>query len=155
MMYLMYIGKRSTILIALILFVVGSLSDSLDGITARTFGKVTRIGAVLDRICDKIFVTSTLLMLAILRYIKGIDLVPIFIILFRDLAVSGLRELSISTIPSNYFAKVKTVIQTLAVILIFLSALKFQLFYSDIFLLWISAILTIISFMNYLCHLEE
>lgn len=49
---------------ALVLFLAAGLSDGLDGALARRWGAVTRLGALLDPVTDKILLVATYLALA-------------------------------------------------------------------------------------------
>ena len=72
-------------------------TDYFDGYLARSSGAVSRLGAFLDPIADKILVASVILVLTaqgVLRgpYVGDLHVVAGLIILTREIAVSGLRE---------------------------------------------------------------
>jgi len=99
------------------LFVVGALSDGLDGWLARRHQMRTPTGAWLDPLSDKLFVTVPMVALAV------IQVFPFWaaaIIVGRELAVTALRwrldSRSVS-MPASASAKAKTVSQLLAVFL--------------------------------------
>jgi len=94
------------------------LTDYFDGRLARRQG-VTRLGALLDPIADKIMVAAVILVLAaqgVLNgpYVGDMHVVAGLIILMREIAVSGLREflgpLQVS-VPVSKLAKWKTTFQ--------------------------------------------
>jgi CDP-diacylglycerol--glycerol-3-phosphate 3-phosphatidyltransferase len=117
--------------VALILFMSASLTDYLDGLLARKWGQETRFGAMLDPIADKAMVVIAL---AVLLALYGVDfasgslalkpvfLIPILIILFREIFVSGLREFlgaDAKELKVTKLAKWKTTVQMFAIGLLF------------------------------------
>lgn len=102
--------------LALLIFILGALTDFLDGFLARRLHAETAWGAVLDPIADKILVTGTILGLASIGPRPEIA-VPGAIILFREFVVSALREASAlrgERLPVTWLAKWKTSLQLLA-----------------------------------------
>ena len=96
-----------------------ALTDYFDGYVARSYGAVSRLGAFLDPIADKIMVAAVILVLAaqgVLRgpYVGDMHVIAGLVILIREIAVSGLREflgpLQVS-IPVSKLAKWKTTFQ--------------------------------------------
>ena len=72
--------------LALLLFVLAGLSDGLDGYIAKRFGFVTRLGAILDPLADKMLIISTYIMLTVL------DDIPFWLMVtvgFRDVLIVG------------------------------------------------------------------
>ena len=76
---------------SLILFVLAALSDFFDGFLARKYDVCTKIGGVMDHIGDKLLVVNTLIMLTVMMPVWFI-VVPVIILIARELYVSGLRE---------------------------------------------------------------
>ena len=146
-LYLMYVSSSSYLYAAFVLTIIGCFSDSLDGAVARALKKETALGAMLDQMADKIFVTSILLMMVVVRWINGIDIIPVFVILFRDFAISGLRQCF--DIKSDPLGKFKTVLLTVTILLIFISVLIMPIYHLERVALWASGILTVCSFLNY------
>lgn len=103
--------------LALILFVAAGITDLLDGYLARRNGQVSMLGQFLDPIADKLLVAAVILFLVYNGEIAGLTLLPAVIILLREVAVSGLREL-LATIqvglPVSRLAKWKTLVQIVA-----------------------------------------
>jgi cardiolipin synthase len=54
---------------ALAVFVLAGLSDGLDGLIAKRFHYVSRLGAILDPIADKLLLVSTYVMLVLLDHL--------------------------------------------------------------------------------------
>ncbi len=85
------------------------LTDYLDGKLARRQG-VTRLGALLDPIADKIFVAVFYLFLAHLGYL------PLWLvggILLREFLITSLRQMVPGNLPVSWLAKLKTTVQML------------------------------------------
>lgn len=98
-------------------FVAGGLSDGLDGYLARRHRMVTRTGAWLDPLSDKLLVAAPVITLtAIGRF----PLWGAVVILAREVAVSVLRTVrgaQGSSMPASDLAKMKTVTQILSITL--------------------------------------
>lgn len=108
--------------LAFALYCLMGVTDYFDGYIARSSGAVSRLGAFLDPIADKIMVAAVILVLSaqgILRgpYVGDMHVIAGLIILVREIAVSGLREflggLQVS-VPVSKLAKWKTTCQLVA-----------------------------------------
>lgn len=97
-------------------FVLGALTDFFDGWAARALNAETAWGATLDPIADKILVCGTILGLFALGA-QPIIALPAALILFREFAVSALRESAASRgvkLKVTWLAKAKTTLQLIA-----------------------------------------
>ena len=77
---------------ALIVFVLASATDWLDGWMARKYKLITNFGKFIDPVADKLLVVSAMTALC------GRGLLPawaVVIVLFRELAVDGLRLVAV------------------------------------------------------------
>jgi CDP-diacylglycerol---glycerol-3-phosphate 3-phosphatidyltransferase len=107
-------------LVAPLLFVAASITDSLDGRIARRTGKVTTLGKFLDPLADK------MLILAVLALLVQDGLLPFWVlvlVLGRELLITLLRGVGASQgliIAATPFGKTKTISQMLAVGLLML-----------------------------------
>jgi CDP-diacylglycerol--glycerol-3-phosphate 3-phosphatidyltransferase len=111
--------------LAFVGFVVAAVTDFFDGWLARRWRAVSLIGAILDPIADKILVCGTILGLMAVQA-PGV-LIPGALILFREFAVSAMREVLAPRgikLPVSFLAKVKTTLQLVA-----LAALMFLWFW--------------------------
>lgn len=104
-----------------ILFVLGSASDWFDGFLARKYNCCTKIGGVLDHIGDKLLVCNTLVLLAIMMPVPYV-VIPVIIMIARELYISGLREFLGTQkiempVPKARFSmgKIKTTLQMIAI----------------------------------------
>ena len=146
---------------AFVLYCLMGITDYFDGYVARAQGAVSKLGAFLDPIADKIMVAAVILMLVGTRFedraiITGIHLIAALIILLREIAVSGLREflggIQVS-VPVSRLAKWKTTLQLVALgALILAGALPHLSFIKLVGLvtLWAAAGLTLVTGWDYL-----
>ena len=97
------------------IFVIAASTDWVDGYLARRWNATTRWGAILDPIADKVLVTGAILGVLASGSLPGIAL-PCGLILFREFAVSALRETMAGRInlPVTLAAKWKTTLQMVA-----------------------------------------
>ena len=79
-------------LTALILFIIASFTDFLDGMLARLLGEESKLGELLDPIADKIIVATALILLVMDGTIRDYEVIAAIIILTREILISGLRE---------------------------------------------------------------
>lgn len=105
--------------IAAALFVLASLTDTLDGNLARARHQVSEIGKFLDPLADKLFVLSVLIALV------QVQVVPAWVVVImfsRELLITVLRSLRANqgVVAATPFGKTKTVIQIVAVVLLIL-----------------------------------
>ncbi|HHX37644.1 MAG TPA: CDP-diacylglycerol--glycerol-3-phosphate 3-phosphatidyltransferase [Clostridiaceae bacterium] len=163
-----FVGRYG-MLIAVILFIVASITDFFDGQIARRQNLITTLGQFMDPIADKFLVTSVMIMLVHLQRMHGLVVV---VILARDLVVNGLRMLSASlgiVVPANAVGKWKTFMQMIGMILIMIQLSLMQLgltgfiviavgWVGDV-LIGISVLLCVISVIQYVkvnrSHLDE
>jgi len=96
-------------------FIVAAATDFFDGWLARRLGATTVLGAILDPIADKVLVAGLVVGLAALG--SWTTALAGGIILFREFAVSALRETLAPrglTLPVTLLAKWKTTLQLVA-----------------------------------------
>ena len=99
-------------------FVVAAVTDFLDGYLARRWGVVSTTGAILDPIADKVLVCGAILgllgLIGVLQFGLSGMLIASGAILFREFAVSALREVLAPKgikLPVTFLAKTKTALQ--------------------------------------------
>ena len=93
---------------AVIVFILASLSDLLDGYIARHYNQVSNFGKFMDPLADKMLVLSAMCFLVEKGQMPGW---AVAIILFREFAVSGLRLVAAErqhVIAAAWSGKVKT-----------------------------------------------
>jgi CDP-diacylglycerol--glycerol-3-phosphate 3-phosphatidyltransferase len=101
---------------AFVAFVVAAVTDFFDGWLARRCDAVSIAGAILDPIADKVLICAAILGLAAVSEAPAF-LIPAGLILFREFAVSALREVTAGRgvkLPVTRLAKWKTTFQLVA-----------------------------------------
>jgi CDP-diacylglycerol--glycerol-3-phosphate 3-phosphatidyltransferase len=101
---------------AFVAFVVAAVTDFFDGWLARRWGAVSVWGAILDPIADKVLICAAVLGLLALAASPALA-IPAALILFREFAVSALREVTAGkgvALPVTLLAKWKTTFQLVA-----------------------------------------
>lgn len=94
---------------ALIVIIISSASDFLDGIIARRFAQVTRLGQLLDPAADRLFIFAAVIALAVR------EVVPwwvVAVIVGRDLALAALgialAQHGYGPLPVHHLGKLAT-----------------------------------------------
>ncbi len=143
--------------IAFITFALASITDFFDGYLARATGSVSKIGVFLDPIADKLMVAAVIVMVVSAGWVSGLHVIAAVIIMCRELLVSGLREFLAGaqvSVPVTMLAKWKTTVQMLALgaLCWIKGAPEFGLpaYEIGIGLLWMAAILTLYTGIDYL-----
>jgi CDP-diacylglycerol--glycerol-3-phosphate 3-phosphatidyltransferase len=143
--------SRVNALMAALIFGAAALTDWLDGHLARSTRQVTTLGKLLDPIADKILLAAGLIPLV------GLGRVPAWmaaIMLIREFAVSGLREIAAAEqviIHASPMAKVKTALQIAAILFLILDYPLWPVtFYTlGMGLLALSLVLSLVSGVEY------
>ncbi|MGN1108438.1 MAG: CDP-diacylglycerol--glycerol-3-phosphate 3-phosphatidyltransferase [Oscillospiraceae bacterium] len=160
-------GIEHRYLYALILFIIASLTDMLDGKIARKYNMITSFGKFLDPLADKILVAAALVCFVELSWTSAW---VVCIILAREFVVSGVRLVAAGSdkkvvIPAGWLGKIKTAVTMVAIcVILFLHILEgfgvmdgqtfpIQLI-SDV-LMYVSAALTLASGVKYLYDYRE
>lgn len=147
-------------LIALIIFVVATITDKLDGTIAKRTGTVTNFGKFMDPMADKLLVCSALVCLCSLGIIPSW---AVLITIGREFTISGIRQIAADNgvaIAASNWGKAKTVAQMVMIILMLTQKAKealgigiitshsFSTFNSII--MYIAVALTVISLVDYI-----
>lgn len=142
--------------VAALLFGLASLTDWLDGYLARKLNQVSKLGAFLDPIADKLIVV-TVLVVIVDEYGQLLILVPALIIITREIVVSGLREWMSElgrrgSVAVSILGKLKTAAQMVALLLIlyYYPIFGVPVFEIGVWLLYVAAALTLWSMMIYI-----
>lgn len=144
-------------LFTLVIYSVAAITDWLDGYLARRLNQVSELGKFLDPLVDKLLVLGPLLIFVEMGTLPAW---PVFIIISRDLVISGWRVSQGTVSAANRWGKAKTLAQLIAI-----GCLIAPLQFTDQFpareflanarefgrgLFWVSVVLTVISGLIYL-----
>ena len=128
---------------AAFLFVLASITDFFDGYIARELDQVTKLGAILDPLADKMLTLAGFLGLLVLG---RADPWAIYLILTREFFITGLRVSAASQgleVAASMAGKIKTIIQMIAIGFLIMQ------WPGGTLLLWIAVALTLYSGYEY------
>ena len=129
---------------ASLLFVLASITDFFDGYIARQWNQMTMLGAILDPLADKMLTLAAFLGLMLIGEASAW---AIYIIIVRELFITGLRTVAVSeglSVKASWSGKIKTVAQMIAI-----GFLLMHWPYGSA-LLWFAVFLTLYSGLEYL-----
>lgn len=132
-------------IVALVLFIIASLTDFFDGYLARKYNLITDFGKIMDPLADKILVISALVIFVDLSYIPSWMSI---IVIAREFLISGIRMLAAAkgeVIPAGKLGKYKTTTQMIVIMIMMLVGKNKYNFY----LMLIPVILTLWSGIEY------
>lgn len=136
------------------LFVAASITDYLDGYLARAWNQTSAFGRLLDPIADKLLVATALVVILVKpdMYSWNYTVIAVFVILCREILVSGLREFLREVnvgLPVTKLAKWKTTFQMTALAMMLFKDLWIWWSFVGEVLLWVAAVLTFITGYQY------
>ena len=105
---------------ALAIFVIASLTDTLDGYIARHYNQTTDFGKFMDPLADKCLVTAAMLWFVVIGQMPAWALL---VVIIREFGVSGLRMVAADkgrVIAAGWSGKVKTASTMVCIVLMFL-----------------------------------
>jgi CDP-diacylglycerol--glycerol-3-phosphate 3-phosphatidyltransferase len=137
--------------LAAVLFLLAGATDFLDGFLARRHRLVSRFGKFMDPLADKLLVSAALIMLIPMGRVPAW---MAFVIVGRELAVTGLRGLAASEgliLAPDRWGKTKTLLQMAALIGLILHYPYVGLDFHKIGmgLLWLALLITLTSGVSY------
>ena len=138
-------------LASLIIFIIASISDALDGFIARVFNQKSALGAYLDPLADKILLMTVFITLAVLKMIPSWLAVLVIsrdVIILLGVMVLYLTHYSVKIHPS-LLSKATTCMQ-IATVLVVLSKGYLNIQSIEIYSFWLVAIFTIASGLQYI-----
>ena len=154
------IGPTSISLLNVIvlgLFIIASVTDALDGNVARKRNLITTFGKFADPIADKLLVNT---MLIVMAYKHMIPVVPVVIMIGRDIIVDGCRMIASSNgvvVAAGILGKLKTVLQIVTIGFVLVNNIPFELFSLPVtsVLVWFTAFVSGASGYSYFSQLKD
>ncbi len=107
--------------ISLLIFILCSVTDYIDGYLARKLNLISDFGKFLDPLADKLLTSAAFILLVEMGKIPGW---VVFVIVAREFAVTGLRGIAAShdnVIAASFYGKIKTVLQMITIIILLLN----------------------------------
>jgi CDP-diacylglycerol--glycerol-3-phosphate 3-phosphatidyltransferase len=150
-----WLGPQMKNIGACVLFTIAAITDAFDGYFARKYGLITRLGAFLDPVADKLMVCAALVVLLAL---DRVDAFVALVIVGREIAVSALREWMAqigksSSVAVNRLGKFKTIAQMVAIPMLLFHDRLFGVIDVHLIgtvLIYLAAVLTVYSMLIYL-----
>ena len=142
-------GNSGTSWLAVFLGFVLAASDILDGHLARIRGTVSKWGAFIDPLADKVVVIGTALCLV---EVERFHLLPVVLLTLREIFITLYRLLVARkglSIPARKSAKWKTTIQGIALMIAVMPWLENSQWFVD-FGLWVAVAFTVVTGIQYL-----
>ena len=143
-------------IVCLAIYALAAFTDMLDGMIARKHNLMTTFGKFADPLADKML-TTTMFLLFVSRGL--IPVVPVIIMICRDIVVDGCRMVAASNgkvVSAQMMGKLKTVLQMVTVALILLNNLPFELWRLPVTLImvWFSSFVSLASGISYFNQLK-
>ena len=141
------------VITGLVIFIIASITDAVDGRMARKYNMVTDFGKFMDPLADKMLTTAAFLVLA---HHGRASVIAVMLILTREFIVSGIRLVAAGggkVIAASWWGKIKTIFQMVAIIVAII--LFLPIFPENIsvltteILVWLSAVITVVSGYDY------
>ena len=115
-----YLPFKNHLLFAAGIFAVAAATDWVDGYLARRLGQMTKLGAFLDPVADKLMVVIALVLL-VERHDTILFTLAACVIIGREIVISALREWMAelgerTSVAVSYVGKVKTAFQMVAIV---------------------------------------
>src|SRR5580658_597524 len=141
---------------ACVVFAAAGITDTLDGYLARKLGQITRLGAFLDPVADKLIV-ATALVLLVTRDTRPLVVLMAIVIIGREIAISALREWMAGLgqrrkVAVSVLGKYKTIFQIVGLSMMFYRSDlgPLQIYNIGLCLTVLAAVLTLVSMVSYL-----
>jgi CDP-diacylglycerol---glycerol-3-phosphate 3-phosphatidyltransferase len=143
-------------LAACVVFAAAGITDTLDGYLARKLGQITRLGAFLDPVADKLIV-ATALVLLVSKDPTVLTVLMAVVIIGREIAISALREWMAELgqrrkVAVSVLGKYKTIFQVVGLAMMFYRSdlLGLPIYRIGMGLTVLAAILTLVSMVAYM-----
>lgn len=114
---LLNLNSKMGVLGALVVFIIASITDQLDGYIARKYNLITDFGKFMDPLADKLLVSAAFISFVDFSIVEPI---LVIVIISREFIITGIRLVlatrSGEVVAANIYGKLKTVFQILAII---------------------------------------
>lgn len=134
------------------IFIIASLTDTLDGYLARKYELVSNFGKFMDPLADKLLVCSALICFVAVPG-NPMPAWGVIVIVSRDFIISGFRLVASDAgvvIAASWWGKIKTVVQMVMSILLILNFSGKVMDMVEYIFIYGAIILTVVSLVDYL-----
>lgn len=166
LMFLLPISNGIGVYVALGIYILGCLTDLLDGKIARKYNLITDFGKFMDQIADKFITTTAMILVLFAGATAGwiadwLAILMLLVVVLRDILISGIRMVAANknfVIPADIFGKVKSFFLDISnVVLILYIALRVSVDakfvdyvqYAGLAIMIVGVVLSIVSCVNY------
>ena len=121
---LLYAPIPGATTVALVLFIIGAITDWADGYFARKQGLISDFGKLMDALTDKVFIVGTFIILLVQGVLPTWTLTLLLLILSREFLITGLRLVAATSgvvLAAEKSGKYKTALQIVAATMLLLS----------------------------------
>ena len=135
--------------VAVVIFLLASLTDFADGKIARRYNLVTNFGKFMDPLADKLLVCSALICLSGTK----IPVWIVIVIIAREFIISGFRLIAADqgiVIAAGWWGKIKTTVQMIMIPVLLLDFSYGWYQVLEQILIYASLVLTLISLCDYI-----
>jgi len=128
--YFLFGGRQYFEILALLIFILASITDAYDGYIARKYSEVTKLGKFLDPLADKVLMSAAFISFVVMGLVP---LWMVILVILRDFVVTGIRILMSTKdniMVTSQSAKIKTGAQIGAVsfILVYIIIQRWKIF---------------------------
>lgn len=128
--YFLFGGRQYFEILALLIFILASITDAYDGYIARKYSEVTKLGKFLDPLADKVLMSAAFISFVVMGLVP---LWMVILVILRDFVVTGIRILMSTKdniMVTSQSAKIKTGAQVGAVsfILVYIIIQRWKIF---------------------------
>ena len=127
--------------IAVAIFIIASLTDTLDGFIARKYNLVSNFGKFMDPLADKLLVSTALICWGVI------------IIISREFIISGFRLVAANegiVLAASWWGKIKTTVQMVMSVFLIVNFDGKVINIVENVLIYAAILLTVISLVDYL-----
>lgn len=166
LMFLLPISNGVGVYVALGIYILGCLTDLLDGKIARKYNLITDFGKFMDQIADKFITTTAMILVLFAGATAGwiadwLAILMLLVVVLRDILISGIRMVAANknfVIPADIFGKVKSFFLDISnVVLLLYIALRASVDakfvdyvqYIGLAIMIVGVVLSIVSCVNY------
>lgn len=148
------VGMQERRNIALVIFIMASITDALDGYIARKYNLITNFGKFMDPLADKLLVISTLVALIGMEgLVVSLSHIVVILIIAREFLITGFRTLAVEkniVIAAGNSGKLKTVVQMVMIVMLLLNIDNSIFILMTKILILLSVVLTVYSALEYI-----
>ena len=121
LLYLLSIPYGIGEFVAAGVFLIGSISDIVDGYIARKYNLITDFGKFIDSIADKFLQTTGLILVSEVLPIRWLAILIVLIVVLRDILINGVRQVVCvkgKVLAADFYGKIKTVFMDVAIVIL-------------------------------------